>query len=705
MIVKNESKYLEECLNALNPILENITSELIIVDTGSTDESVSIARKFTDKVYFHRWNDDFAEARNVTLEKSKGEWFFYIDADEILQDTSDIINFFNTKAHESYRSLSICIKNYVSEDQGEVGSKLYSRRIVRIDNELRFRNKIHEQLPPREPVYESDVVAIHYGYVNNDNELMERKFTRNKTLLEKGLVENPDNTYLLFHLSKTYNLYGDYLEALKIIRKAYQITKKSNVHAIEIYNFMIELCIKNGLFTDAERISKEAIKSQKAKSTALITTQFYLAQSESALKKNKEAISSYNKYLELLNLYKENKLTTNFNEVVIDFGGENFVYSQLIILYDSLFDYENAIKYTKKILETTKNQNDIPSKKIYDNGLTSYVNIAIKYKRYSELIYLYKDLAKELTEEVWKERENNYITAIERQCARNDIKNELINKFAELDVDTNYVFLNRLRQNIKKRRSLSSEDISRIERLDFKNLPIIYSELIYLMIKNSIEISSMVLRWNEKEINRFVSYMLNNFKDFSETVVDYFKNVPKSDDIYYCQFSKALKRAVLIINKVDSNVYFKLFKMYVDEGIAHIEEIYKEHILDQEKIFLLKNEEESFFLFMRKAKLYKNKDDALYVNYLRKALNSYDYMNFGVELLLEEIKKRSDIKTNEEDKSNEFEKYKKVVKQNIEILLDSQKINEARTLIDEYLNILPNDLEMLYLKSKVLLKS
>ena len=53
MMVKNEEKYLDQCLSSLKPIRKKITSELIIVDTGSTDSTVNIARKYTDKIYFH----------------------------------------------------------------------------------------------------------------------------------------------------------------------------------------------------------------------------------------------------------------------------------------------------------------------------------------------------------------------------------------------------------------------------------------------------------------------------------------------------------------------------------------------------------------------------------------------------------------------------------------------------------------------------
>ena len=96
MIVKNEEKYLERCLNGIKPILEQVDSELIIADTGSTDRTVEIARQFTDNVFYFEWIKDFAAARNSTLEKAQGEWYMFVDADEIFESCDEIIHFFNS---------------------------------------------------------------------------------------------------------------------------------------------------------------------------------------------------------------------------------------------------------------------------------------------------------------------------------------------------------------------------------------------------------------------------------------------------------------------------------------------------------------------------------------------------------------------------------------------------------------------------------
>jgi len=95
MIVKNEEKVLRRCLESLKSITQQIKSEIIIADTGSTDSTVEIAKEYTDNVFYFEWINDFAAARNSTLEKAKGKWFLFIDADEYFdEDTSEVVNFF-----------------------------------------------------------------------------------------------------------------------------------------------------------------------------------------------------------------------------------------------------------------------------------------------------------------------------------------------------------------------------------------------------------------------------------------------------------------------------------------------------------------------------------------------------------------------------------------------------------------------------------
>ncbi|MGN0688388.1 MAG: glycosyltransferase family 2 protein [Oscillospiraceae bacterium] len=208
MIVKNEEKYLDRCLSALLPLIEKIDCELIIADTGSTDNTVHIAKKYTDKVYSFKWVDDFSAARNYTLEKASGKWFMFIDADEVISDIDELVDFFRLGECERYNSAVYKQRNY-----SDLTLKDYSdyevQRIVRVTEKTRFEKPIHEVLQPfSPPTKRLETVAHHYGYIYTSEKQKTDKFRRNTSLLLKRLEseENPDSLIYL-QLSQSFSLY------------------------------------------------------------------------------------------------------------------------------------------------------------------------------------------------------------------------------------------------------------------------------------------------------------------------------------------------------------------------------------------------------------------------------------------------------------------------------------------------------------------
>ena len=82
MIIKDEELVLDRCLNSICDIVD----EIIIVDTGSSDNSKEMAKRYTDNIYDYNWNDDFSEARNFSFEKATKDYILWLDADEILEN-------------------------------------------------------------------------------------------------------------------------------------------------------------------------------------------------------------------------------------------------------------------------------------------------------------------------------------------------------------------------------------------------------------------------------------------------------------------------------------------------------------------------------------------------------------------------------------------------------------------------------------------
>lgn len=189
MIVKNEERRLRKTLEALQPLREAIDCQLIIADTGSNDGTVAIARQFADVFLEIPWENDSAKARNKTLAEACGTWFFYLDADEVLHDPEELIQFFKKPNARKYQCLSILIRNRVSEVR-DLWQDFTSERIFRRYKGEWFVGAIHETYPRRLPVYElKKTHMIHYGYDNDDKTFMHQKGDRNLSILEK-LLEN-----------------------------------------------------------------------------------------------------------------------------------------------------------------------------------------------------------------------------------------------------------------------------------------------------------------------------------------------------------------------------------------------------------------------------------------------------------------------------------------------------------------------------------
>ena len=84
-ITKDEEKNIEQCLKSI----EGIVDEIIVVDTGSRDSTINLANKYTNKIYFYQWNNDFSGARNFAIGKVKGDYILFLDADEYLTSFFD----------------------------------------------------------------------------------------------------------------------------------------------------------------------------------------------------------------------------------------------------------------------------------------------------------------------------------------------------------------------------------------------------------------------------------------------------------------------------------------------------------------------------------------------------------------------------------------------------------------------------------------
>jgi glycosyltransferase involved in cell wall biosynthesis len=209
MIVKNEEKHLERCLESVSPIVD----EIIIVDTGSIDSTKIIASSFNAKVFDFIWNDDFSAARNFALEQSTSDWNLVLDADEYISNDckDEIFNFIDNKtAIGRIKS----VNKYIQDGEIKYSYSYLSRLIPK---GIKFTGRIHEQVETSLPRRNVNIEVYHDGYVQTN------KTERNLRLLLKELQEKPYDDYVLYQTGKQYKLNHQYTEAEEYFDKSYSL--------------------------------------------------------------------------------------------------------------------------------------------------------------------------------------------------------------------------------------------------------------------------------------------------------------------------------------------------------------------------------------------------------------------------------------------------------------------------------------------------
>jgi len=217
MIVKNEEKNLPGCLESVKGLVD----EIIIVDTGSKDSTVKIAEKYDAGIYYYVWNDDFASARNYSLEPAKGEWILCLDADEELnEENREKLFKLISRAEKSSIAYNLNFRSRVRESS--FGSELVHShaRLFRNSLNICFKGRIHEQIIDSViraggKIEPTDIFVDHKGY---EEELMsgKGKIERNVSILKKMFEEDIETQGMTcFYLGENYSMLNRWEEAIR----------------------------------------------------------------------------------------------------------------------------------------------------------------------------------------------------------------------------------------------------------------------------------------------------------------------------------------------------------------------------------------------------------------------------------------------------------------------------------------------------------
>ncbi len=317
LIVRDEEQVIGRCLNCVSKFAD----EIVVVDTGSCDNTVEEARKFTDNVAFFEWCDDFSAARNFALEQTNCDYVMWLDADDTISDE----NCKKIKSLIGGETFDMAFLPYAATfDNGKPTFVYYRERIFRRALNCRFEGVVHEAVAPRGKVVYGDALICH-------KKVKAASGLRNLQILQKQIARG----ICLDERSKFYygrellfnNMFSESVAVLENFLKGDGWIENKIEACLNLYQAYAAL-------GDNERAEAALLKSFTFASPR---SQVCCILGQIFMQKNDEKSAIY-WYQAAIRAKDDLKCGGFFN---LDYCG--FIpYMQLCVLYDRLGDYERA---------------------------------------------------------------------------------------------------------------------------------------------------------------------------------------------------------------------------------------------------------------------------------------------------------------------------------------------------------------------------
>ena len=350
MIVKNGEKTLERCLESVKGVFD----EIIIVDTGSFDRTKPVSLRYTDKIYDYAWNENFADARNYSFSKAKGDYIMWLDADDVLEK-SEKEKLISLKETISAKTDVFMMKYAVSFDKnGRETFTYYRERLLKRERNFKWKGFVHEVITPTGNVEFCDITVKHLP-----SESENRDPARNLRMYENyvsrgGILDARQKYYYARELyyngrnEKASAVFEDFLRD----KSAWPPDKLGAVYVLyDIYG------------KDNPDKAGEALA--KGLAGDFLAPQLFCLAGDRMLERGKyrEAVLWYKTALLCPKDYKK------FGFVTVDYE-EYYPYMQLCLCYDRLGEHVTANKYNMKAKNIKPDSEEVKyNEKYFENVL------------------------------------------------------------------------------------------------------------------------------------------------------------------------------------------------------------------------------------------------------------------------------------------------------------------------------------------------
>lgn len=355
MIVKNEAYILKRILDQIKPIVD----EIIIVDTGSTDQTREIASQYTTLLFDYSWDQDFSAARNFACSKATMDYWIWLDADDfippeqqkLLLDLKENLN----------PAIDVVMMKYLTgfDIDGNVTFSYYRERMLKNKCGFRWSGKVHETVTPHGTILYSPIAIEHRKSGSGDPN---RNLNIYTAMLQKGEKLEPRHQ---FYYARELYYHKQYEEAIK-----------------EFFSFLntpdgwienkIDACLQMSFCYEYLKKNKERLE------ILLYSFTFDIPRAEICCEIGRYMME-HESYRQAIFWFQQ----ALASEICEDSGAfiqkdyYGYIPSiQLCICYNNLGEYEKAFEYHKKSMKWKPNAKAVQLNQIYFEKRFHFVNDA-----------------------------------------------------------------------------------------------------------------------------------------------------------------------------------------------------------------------------------------------------------------------------------------------------------------------------------------
>lgn len=682
LLVSNNIQTIEKCMESIRPLLEQVPSELIIVDTvgeENSDGSLAIAREYADKIVHFEWCDDFAAARNAGLKECCGQWFMYLDDDEYYDDVTPLIDFFNDEnKYNYYRSLEVQGRDYV-DYTGSSYEVRTSLRLFRLVEGARFQGKIHEYFyPTTVPMYKTSAFVHHFGYVH-----VLDKTNRNESLLEKEVEK--DNLNFAAWLQMIIALPGNQLT--KKIQLSEQALAAFGFQQFGGLAFFQQKALIDIIVFLAEFYQKSGNIPQ---STAVLEKYHHL------LKENQffEGIETYIRFTNQLTLCNYSQAIDYFIKMqkIIQYYQKNMqeyfeIYTPMHMEYLS----KESLKYCFKLLIAT-----LEASYNYTLLCSVYKKVDFQFINYLEpkivapfvkasIFEKYHDIFLSLhTLSLEKNVEIEFIQLC--QTLQFDLKKDDASQLSKWlsEIKSSYYYFSYQKYKIK-----SSQALFEKLKTTIQNYEPGIEEYLITLIQKEISPYYILKTANQNELDTFCYFVDRYFAQDFHSKNQFILSLAElmQDTVVGNYLVYQLLKLIVLKPSTTTNELNQYVDSYLNYGQQLVIQLYNEKVFTEETM-LLSAEYHWLALLEQALQCKENRQYIEYIQLLKEGLMIYpeakELINKLITSAEQDLRKQQSIE-------DELSRLASRVKQDILKLVSEGKLAEATALYRELVELTPND--------------